>query len=132
MLEIVHARHRSSPSSAVFHLTNPNPTPWSLLIPTIQDKYTVKPVDFAAWLAKLENISSPSSTEIAEKPALKLLSFYRGLQDGESAMSVALNVRPAKEASASMRSLGPVSAVADAELAGAVAVLIDRTCYIPL
>lgn len=46
--------------------------------------------------------------DIATKPALKLLAFYLGLQG--SAMSVALDVSRAKEASASMRALGPVSA----------------------
>lgn len=106
MLEIVHTRHRSLTSPAVFHLTNPNPAPWSSLIPAIQGKYAV---EFAAWVAKLESISSPSSADIAEMPALKLLGFYQRLRD-EGRMSVPLDVRQAKEASASMRALGPVSA----------------------
>jgi hypothetical protein len=109
MVEIVHARHGQS-SPAVFHLTNPEAVPWSSLIPTIQSQYNVSPVEFSAWLAELESISNPSAVDIASKPALKLLAFYRGLQDEGSAMSVPLDVSRAQEASASMRALGPVSA----------------------
>ncbi|KAJ5961009.1 uncharacterized protein N7479_008159 [Penicillium vulpinum] len=107
IVEIVHTRHSSDAESAVFHLTNPEQTPWSSLIPAIQSQYAVEPVDFSAWLAELESIVNPNSVEIALKPALKLLGFYRGLQ-GEGA-SVALDVRRAREASVSMKALGPVS-----------------------
>ncbi|KAJ5487865.1 hypothetical protein N7530_002165 [Penicillium desertorum] len=111
IVEIVNTRHSWSPEarSAVFHLTNPERTPWSSLIPAIQSQYAVEPVAFSAWIAELESITNPSSADIASKPALKLLGFYRGLQDEGSALSVALDVRRAKEASATMRTLGPVS-----------------------
>ncbi|KAJ5309183.1 hypothetical protein N7508_004562 [Penicillium antarcticum] len=82
MVEIVNTRHRSSDLPwAVFHLTNPEAAPWSSLIPAVQEQYPVEPVDFAAWVADLESISNPSSADLASKPALKLLSFYRGLLD---------------------------------------------------
>ncbi|KAJ5694125.1 hypothetical protein N7536_004537 [Penicillium majusculum] len=111
IVEIVNTRHRSLPEArwAVFHLTNPERAPWSSLIPAIQSQYAVEPVPFSAWVAELESITNPSSADIASKPALKLLGFYRGLQDEGSALSVALDVRRAKEASVSMRALGPVS-----------------------
>ncbi|KAJ5406907.1 hypothetical protein N7465_008191 [Penicillium sp. CMV-2018d] len=111
IVEIVNTRHMSLPDAqwAVFHLTNPEQAPWSSLIPAIQSQYAVEPVTFAAWIAELESITNPSSADIASKPALKLLGFYRGLQDEGRALSVALDVRRAKEASVSMRALGPVS-----------------------
>ncbi|KUM60291.1 hypothetical protein ACN42_g6826 [Penicillium freii] len=88
------------PVWAVFHLTNPEQAPWSsLIVPAIQSEYAVEPVTFAAWIAELESITNPSSADIASKPALKLLGFYRGLQDEGNALSVALDVRRAKEAS---------------------------------
>ncbi|KAJ5084373.1 hypothetical protein NUU61_008952 [Penicillium alfredii] len=111
MIEIVHTRH-SAPSKnpwAVFHLTNPERAEWTSLIPAIQKQYPVEPVEFAAWVAELDSIPNPSSAEVAEKPALKLLDFYRGLQDDASALSVTLDVQRAKKASVTMRSLGPVS-----------------------
>jgi hypothetical protein len=110
MVEIVNTRHQSSEQPwAVFHLTNPETAPWSSLIPAIQAQYPVEPVDFAAWVADLESIPNPSSVDLASKPALKLLSFYHGLQE-EGGMSVPLDVRRARDASRSMRSLGPISA----------------------
>ncbi|KAJ9252890.1 hypothetical protein DTO195F2_7311 [Paecilomyces variotii] len=112
MMDIISMRHvnQSDTPWAVFHLVNPERTPWSTLIPAIQDKYTVQPVEFSAWLTELESIKSPSNMDIAEKPALKLLSFYQGLLDEGSKLSVPLDVQRAKEASETMRSLGPVSA----------------------
>lgn len=113
MLEIVHTRHgdQSRVPSAVFHLTNSEKAPWSSLIPAIQERYQVEPVDFSAWVAELGSIQNPTSADVADKPALKLLSFYRGLADeSHAAMSVDLDVRKAKEASATMRSLQPISA----------------------
>lgn len=71
----------------------------------------MEPVDFSAWVAELESIQSPNSADVAEKPALKLLSFYRELVDAShAAMAVPLDVSKAKQASATMRSLGPISA----------------------
>jgi len=111
MVEIIHTRHVSQFETPwnVFHLTNPERVPWVALIPAIQDTYAVEPVEFGAWVADLENIPNPTNVEIAEMPALKLLSFFRGLQDEGSVMSPVMDVRRAKEASATMRSLGPIS-----------------------
>lgn len=48
---------------------------------------------------------------VAEKPAVKLLSSYRAVIDEtNSEMSMALDAQRAKEASATMRSLGPILA----------------------
>ncbi|KAJ5670286.1 acetyl-CoA synthetase-like protein [Penicillium maclennaniae] len=113
MTEIVHTRHgdRSETPTAVFHLTNSKTAQWSSLIPAIREKYQVEPVDFSAWIAELESVQNPSSADVAAKPALKLLSFYRGLVDeSHAAMGVPLDVTKAKEASETMRSLGPISA----------------------
>ena len=108
-MEIVHTRHRGA-SPAVFHLTNSELAPWLSLIPAVQEAFPVEPVDYAAWVAELESIANPSAEDLASMPALKLLPFYRGLQDEGSAMSVPLDVSWAKVASQSMRALGPVSA----------------------
>ncbi|KAJ5550638.1 hypothetical protein N7535_001416 [Penicillium sp. DV-2018c] len=112
IMEIVNTRHSSSPEPlcAVFHLTNPEVAPWSSLVPAVQSKYEVEPVDLSAWVSELESIRNPNSADIASKPALKLLDFYRALQDKNGALSVALDVRRAREASARMRALGPISA----------------------
>ncbi|KAL4894587.1 hypothetical protein BDV59DRAFT_200924 [Aspergillus ambiguus] len=110
--EIVHARHRPAfkESPAFFHLTNRETASWSSLIPAIQEIFHVEPVELREWVAELGRIRNPSSADIADKPALKLLPFYRALADEQdAAMSVALDVSRAKAASATMRVLGPIS-----------------------
>ncbi|KAL1860034.1 putative NRPS-like protein biosynthetic cluster [Paecilomyces lecythidis] len=111
MTEIVSTRHTLQVEDpwAVFHLVNPERTSWSSLIPAIQDKYNVEPVEFSAWVAGLDNIQNPSTKDISEKPALKLMSFYRELEDERSKLAVPLDVLRAKAASATMRSLEPIS-----------------------
>ncbi|KAJ5745729.1 hypothetical protein N7520_010911 [Penicillium odoratum] len=111
MVEIAHTRHRTQAKnpSAVFHLTSPEAAEWSSLIPAVQEVYPVEVVGYGEWVAELESISNPTREEIAEKPALKLLDFYRALQHG-GAMSIMMDVSKAKEASTTMSSLGPVSA----------------------
>ncbi|KAJ5364757.1 uncharacterized protein N7496_010470 [Penicillium cataractarum] len=112
LTEIVHTRHRDGSKNphAVFHLTNWNTTSWSSLIPAIQEDLNVQPVGLREWVAELERIENPSSTDIADKPALKLLSFYRALVDEKHAtMSVALDVSRAKVASETMRALEQIS-----------------------
>lgn len=111
MVEIVHSRHEDQTKcpSAFFHLNNPARADWSSLIPAIQEKYTVEPVPFRAWVSELENIHNPTSADVTEKPALKLLGFYRELSNEDSsAMSVVLDVQRTQQASATMRTLGPI------------------------
>lgn len=97
-------------SPAFFHLTNWATAPWCSLVPVIQEEYDVEPVELTEWVAELERVENPSSADIADKPALKLLPFYRALvNEQNAAMSVALDVSKAKEASATMKALEPVS-----------------------
>jgi hypothetical protein len=80
------------------------------LIPVIRENFNAEPVELRHWVAELEHIENPSSADIADKPALKLLSFYRALVDEDNAaMSVAMDVSRAKAASATMRALEPIS-----------------------
>ena len=110
MSEIIHSRHGNQETSAVFHLTNAEKAEWFSLLPVIQKKYGVKSVDFSEWVSELEAIRQPTVAEITEKPALKLLGFYRGLVDEEKgAMAVPLDVQRARNASTTMRALGPIS-----------------------
>ena len=113
MLELVGSRRSSQASSrcSVFHLFNPSVTSWASLLPAIQDHYPVQPVDLSEWIKDLEDITNPSAEDIASKPALKLLDFYRGLDEGEGMMSAPIELTETKRASKTMRSLGPISGV---------------------
>lgn len=90
-------------------MVNPSVQPWEALIPAVRQHYPIiQPVSLSTWLEDLEKIESPSEAEIRDKPALKLLSFYRSLLGEEGALSVPLDVQKTREASATMRALGPV------------------------
>ncbi|GAA87826.1 NRPS-like enzyme [Aspergillus luchuensis IFO 4308] len=112
--EVIHTRAvtvSSASPHAVFHLVNPSKTTWEALVPTVQDMYPdMEPVGFTTWVKHLEKLSmkSPSEQEIAEKPALKLLEFYREFAEGATLL-VPLEVDRAKEASETMAALGPVT-----------------------
>lgn len=110
MVEIVNTRRTTQVDTrcAVFHLINPSSTSWESLLPSIEEVYPVERVELSEWVGELERIENPSAEEIAAKPALKLLDFYRGLE-GEGSLSSPIEVTKTKEASATMHSLGPIS-----------------------
>ena len=110
-MEIVHTRQKTQLESrfAVFHLVNPTPTTWKLLLEPIHTFYAVQVVEMKHWIEELERISSPSDEDLANKPALKLLDFYRSLVEGEGALSVPLSLEQARAASRTMRSLTPIT-----------------------
>lgn len=112
MTELVNTRHanRSLDLCSVFHLTNPSTVPWSSLIPAIQEKHSgVEPIDLAEWIGELEKIEKPTVADVAQKPGLKLLDFYKSLLS-ENSLVMELEVKRTQEASATMRTLGPISA----------------------
>lgn len=87
---------------------NPNQVKWDILVPAIQKKYPgVQIMAFEDWLRKLEAVRSPSEDEVRAKPALKLLDFYRALVG--SVLSAEVSVKQARNGSATMAELGPVT-----------------------
>lgn len=111
-VEALQTRRRSltETPNAFFHLMNPNHAAWSSLIPAIESKYSTETVPFSEWISDLESIKNPSDQDVREKPALKLLDFYRGLSSAEGMLSADVSVERTKEASETMRGLGPISA----------------------
>jgi len=71
--------------------------------------YAVQVVGMKQWIEELELIASPTDEDLANKPALNLLEFYRSLIEGEGALSVPLSLEKEKAASATMRSLTPIT-----------------------
>ncbi|KAB8226591.1 hypothetical protein BDV33DRAFT_197585 [Aspergillus novoparasiticus] len=110
-VEALQTRRRSltETPNAFFHLMNPNHTAWSSLIPAIESKYNTQTVPFGEWISDLESIKNPSDQDVREKPALKLLDFYRGLLSAEAMLSADISVERTKVASETMKGLGPIS-----------------------
>ncbi|TQB68175.1 hypothetical protein MPDQ_003886 [Monascus purpureus] len=113
LLELVDTRRKTQSDTrcAAFHLINPSVTTWGSLLPAIQKRYKdIQPVEFSDWIRELESIQDPSAEEIAAKPGIKILDFYRALLDGEGALSAPIEVGDTKQASPTMGALGPISA----------------------
>ncbi|KAJ9237119.1 putative nonribosomal peptide synthetase [Paecilomyces variotii] len=108
-LELVATRRNTQADHrcAVFHLVNPSAASWTSLIAPVQKHYAVEAVDPSEWINDLEKIEHPSDDDVARLPALKLLDFYRSLFHNQ-AMSAPMDVRKTIEASATMKSLGPI------------------------
>lgn len=68
----------------------------------------MQPVSFTEWCDELASIKNPSDQEVREKPALKLLDFYRGLST-DQAMSAPFETEMTQKASETMAALGPVT-----------------------
>jgi hypothetical protein len=83
-------------------------TSWASLIPAVQKCYSVETVDFASWVHELEQTRDLSEEGVVARPALKLMDFYRSLLSGEDALSSPIEFYRTKEASVTMRALGPV------------------------
>jgi len=68
-------------------------------------------VSMEAWVQELQHIKTPTADDLLSKPALKLLPFYESLVEGGdlAALSVPLDVRNTKAASATMRVLPPIT-----------------------
>lgn len=106
----MHTRRQTQSATphAVYHLVNPCKSPWATLVPAVQAKYPgMQTVPLDQWLDELEAIKSPSETEVREKPALKLLDFYRGLA-GE-VLSASISVEQTRGGSKTMEGLGAVT-----------------------
>jgi hypothetical protein len=111
VVEIVHTRRKAQREIpfSVFHLVNPTLTTWKSLLDPIQEIYRLQEVEMEQWIKELRQIKSPTTEDLARKPALKLLDFYQSLVEGQGALSVPLEMERAKAASPTMRSLLPIT-----------------------
>lgn len=71
--------------------------------------YAVQVVEMKDWIEELDQVRAVIPEDLAHKPALKLLEFYRSLIEGQGALSVPLSMENTKLASASMRSMPPIT-----------------------
>lgn len=111
VIEIVHERQNTQLDSAfaVFHLINPTAITWKSLLEPIHAMYGTEEVTMEKWVEELKQTVSLTPDDLASKPALKLLPFYQSLVEGEGALSVPLEMENTKVASATMRSLSPIT-----------------------
>ncbi|KAF7592004.1 hypothetical protein BBP40_000784 [Aspergillus hancockii] len=97
-----------STRAAAFHIVNPHTANWEALIPTIQKYYDAGIVDIHDWIAALVSIANPTDVDLQDKPALKILDFYRGLLGEHGSFTGVMEKSKTQAASKAMRDLGPI------------------------
>ncbi|KAF3392431.1 Iterative polyketide synthase CazM [Penicillium rolfsii] len=70
---------------AAFHIVNPKVAEWKSLIPAITKHFDVEPVDIQTWIATLESFTNPTEDDLRDKPALKILDFFKAIAYAEEA-----------------------------------------------
>lgn len=95
------------------HVVNPSTVTWNDLVPTIRStlqqhsKEEVRAVPFKDWVGQLEK-TEPTPQEVGQKPALKLIDFYKGLLGTEGGLP-RLETRETAQRSQTINGMGPVN-----------------------
>jgi hypothetical protein len=110
ILEIVETRrsNQETDRAAVFHFVNPTAVPWSSLLPAVHSQFPAQAVSFAEFTEALAMVD-PTPEEIAAKPAVKLLEFFRGMSALDGQKYFPVETTKTRAASESMRNLQPIT-----------------------
>ncbi|CAG7938799.1 unnamed protein product [Penicillium olsonii] len=109
--EIVRSRRATQEDErcAAFHIVNPNATNWESLVPSVTEYTHAEPVPLQQWIQTLESFDRPTEMDLQDKPALKILDFYRTIARGDEHRPWTETTK-AQEASKSLRQLKAVDA----------------------
>lgn len=58
---------------------NPKVAEWQALIPAVTKYFDMEPVDLQTWIGTLESFANPAESDLKDKPALKILDFFKGI-----------------------------------------------------
>lgn len=97
----------------VYHVVNPSLKTWSELLPAIQAYIgNAEAVNMQEWVSELEKVDTNDSDAIVAKPAVKILDFFRDMQNSKyiGANDVEFSTKNAEADSLELRRLGPVQA----------------------
>ncbi|GIK01973.1 putative NRPS-like protein biosynthetic cluster [Aspergillus viridinutans] len=81
IIDIVRTRRSTQEDvpCAAFHIVNPRVTDWQSLIPAVRKHFDVEPVDIQTWISTLESFTNPTEHDLRDKPALKILDFFKAI-----------------------------------------------------
>ncbi|KAJ5668943.1 NRPS-like protein biosynthetic cluster [Penicillium macrosclerotiorum] len=87
ILDIVRTRRTTQDEEpcAAFHIVNPKIVDWETLIPFIQKYMDVEPVPLQTWINTLESFPNPTEADLRDKPALKILEFFKAVAYSDEA-----------------------------------------------
>ncbi|MCJ1460071.1 hypothetical protein MMC28_010450 [Mycoblastus sanguinarius] len=86
LVELCKADYASGSAQKVYNLVNPRRATWDSLLEPIQSAFgaRVKLVTLTEWISKLEQTERLEQNQLASKPALKVLDFFRQLNRHET------------------------------------------------
>lgn len=103
----------SSDSLQVFHIVNPSTITWPELVPMFRKNcdFPLEGVEYIRWLDALgESVSATqSSDDITNNPAIKLMNYYKHIEDTFSEPQAVLSTDKAAKESSTMATLEAVS-----------------------
>ena len=77
--------------STIYNIVNPSSTPWTSLLDTVLSRFNAKTqtqkesqiqtIDLHNWIQMLEHINQTDTEELTHKPAVKILGFFREIED---------------------------------------------------
>jgi hypothetical protein len=70
---------------AAFHIVNPKVADWKSLVPAVTKYFDVEPVNIQTWIATLESFTNPTEDDLRDKPALKILDFFKAIAYSDEA-----------------------------------------------
>ncbi|CAG8197552.1 unnamed protein product [Penicillium salamii] len=94
---------------AAFHIVNPETANWQSLLPAVIEYFDAEPVPLTQWIKTLESLINPTETDLQDKPALKILDFFRTIAMGDESGPWTETTK-AQEASNTLRRLEAVDA----------------------
>jgi len=64
---------------AAFHIVNPKSADWQSLVPAVTKYFDVEPVPLQQWLQTLDSFVNATEEDLRNKPALKILDFFKAI-----------------------------------------------------
>ena len=110
ILDIVHFAAETG-NTLTYNIVNPHSTPWTSLLDTVR-KHTnpqVHVIELSDWIRMLEKIDRNNTGELSEKPAVKILDFYRAFEEERVAGKVHYSTANGTSASRTMAALEAAS-----------------------
>lgn len=109
--DIVRSRRATQDAErcAAFHIVNPKTANWQSLLPAVIDDFDGHMVPLTRWIQTLESFVNPTEMDLQDKPALKILDFFRTIAMGHESGPWTETTK-AQEASNTLRRLEAVDA----------------------
>ncbi|GAB7357574.1 hypothetical protein MBLNU459_g0084t1 [Dothideomycetes sp. NU459] len=111
VVDLLDSTDRYTCDAAVHHVVNPHATTWKALLPKVQSHLHLEEVSLAEWVEALR-MSSETSEDVVDNPAVKLLGYFEGLVQPEGVERIpALILQTTRTAAESktLAALGPVN-----------------------